>query len=746
MNPPRSLHFAYRAYRLASSMALRARGITSLVVLAIAIGPVSGATVPGHVEAWGTIPFGELMPPAGLNDVVAIAAGNQHNLALRANGIVVAWGRNSQGQTIVPAGLSNVVAISARNHDVALRSDGSIVVWGHPDPIVTNVPPGLIDVAAVAAGNASGNSYTAALRSNGTVVVWGLTATVTNVPIGLSSVVGVAAGLTHVLAVKSNGTVVGWGDNFTGAATPPAGLNGVVAVRAGQFTSYAIKSDGTVVGWGIAVVPPGLSGVIDLQEGNTHTIALRTNGQVIAWGNNSDGQGSVPEGLSDVTAISAGGNHNIVITPRPIILSISAPVTANVGDTVAFSVSATAGPLAYEWQHNGANLPGATNSSITLTNVQASDAGTYRVRVRNPYGSVLSSSTSLNFLPPVIATQPENLTRYRGENATLSVSADGLEPFSYQWRKDGTNLPGATTATLTLSSVSSTNGGTYNVRIMDAAGGSTTSAVATLTVIDPTVLQHLAFAPVADTSIFSASGNPQGVGTILAGTRGNGIVDRGLIRFDLGLVPAGAIIESARLRLTVTRVPRSPANTDFSLHRMLTSWGSDATWNNATAGVPWGAPGGATDVDYAGVRTATRLVSGVGPYDFGPSSQLTADVSAWITNPAANRGWLLKTESESVSRSARHFGSSESTQPPQLLLDYSTPAPRPHLTDLSLAEGNFSFRFAGAAGWIYRVETDADPGGPWTTVTNAAAGAATTPIVITVPRGGANHFYRVIAE
>jgi hypothetical protein len=450
--------------------------------------------------------------------------------------------------------------------------------------------------------------------------------------------------------------------------------------------------------------------------------------------------------LSDVTAISAGGSHNIVLTPRPIILSISPPRTANVGDTVTFSVSASAGPLTYEWQHNGLNVPDGTNASLVLTNVQPGDAGPYRVRVRNPYGSVLSGPTFLTFPPPTITSQPPSQTRYRGESLTLSVAATGLEPLSYQWRKNGTNISGANSSTLMFSSLSSANAGNYNVRIADAAAGAVTSAVAVLTVIDPTGVKQLTVGAAADTSIYSAGGNPQGIGTILAGTRANGIIDRGLLRFNVGSVPAGAAIASVRLQLIVTRLPRGPANSDFSLHRMLRPWGVDATWANATAGVPWASAGGANGIDFAAVRSATRFVSGLGTYVFGPSSQLTADIHAWINEPGVNHGWLLKTESEGLLRSARHFGSSESAQPPQLLLDYSTPAPRPQLTNLSLQGGHFRFRFAGAAGWIYRVETQAALGGAWTTVTNAPAGAATGPIVITVPYVAGNRFYRVTAE
>lgn len=67
----------------------------------------------------------------GLTDVVAIAAGGSHNLALRGDGTVVAWGNNEHGQTDVPPGLTDVVAIDAGDfHSVALKRDGTVVVWG----------------------------------------------------------------------------------------------------------------------------------------------------------------------------------------------------------------------------------------------------------------------------------------------------------------------------------------------------------------------------------------------------------------------------------------------------------------------------------------------------------------------------------------------------------------------------------------------------------------------------------------
>jgi len=599
-------------------------------------------------------------------------------------------------------------------------------------------------VKAISAGSgANGNIYTLALRTNGTVVAWGSPDYgETNVPPGLSGVVDISAGHYHALALKSDGSVVGWGLNDHGQATPPPGLTGVVAVRAGQFTSFALKSDGTLVKWGGSSdsndPPANVSGVMDLRLGFQHVLALRTNHTLLAWG--SFGQELVPPGLNYATAIAAGGNFNLVLTPRPLILGISPPVMANVGDTITFAVTASGTELSYQWQHKGTNLPARTSSSITLPSVQPADAGSYAVLVSNPYGNVLSPSTLLLFRPPQIITQPKGFTLYRGETATLTVVADGLQPLFYQWKKADVALAGETNSNLNLTSVSAATSGSYSVIVTDAAGGSVISTSATLQVIDPRS-GTLTLTPAIDTSFFSSGINPQGT-TILVGTRNSGVVDRGLLRFDVSSIPPGAVLQSVRLRLNVVKIPRLPANSNFSLYRMLTSWDASASWANATATIAWAGLGTLSGVDYVAAASGTQFIGDVGFYEFEPTANLLADVQAWQTNTTSNNGWLLKCESEGIGRSARHFGSSESASPPQLIIDYSVPAPPPTLAQLQST--NLIFQVSGAPGWLYAVERrDNIDHGPWIEITNAPAGAATNPILFSLPLSPPQGFYRV---
>src|SRR5207247_1415314 len=87
---------------------------------------------------------------------------------------------------------------------------------------------------------------------------------------------------------------------------------------------------------------------------------------------------------------------DLFYTPTaPAIIANPTNQVAVVGQTVTFAVSATAqASLRYQWQFNGANIPGATNASLVLSNVASSQAGQYRVVVTTAYGASTTSGTA----------------------------------------------------------------------------------------------------------------------------------------------------------------------------------------------------------------------------------------------------------------------------------------------------------------------------------------------------------------
>jgi hypothetical protein len=84
---------------------------------------------------------------------------------------------------------------------------------------------------------------------------------------------------------------------------------------------------------------------------------------------------------------------------------------------------------------------------------------------------------------PVITTEPVGADILFGDPYTLSVSVAGTRPFTFQWKKDGVDLPGETSRTLAFESTTPGNSGTYSVTISNGAG-TTTSAEAVLNVSD----------------------------------------------------------------------------------------------------------------------------------------------------------------------------------------------------------------------------------------------------------------------
>ena len=121
--------------------------------------------------------------------------------------------------------------------------------------------------------------------------------------------------------------------------------------------------------------------------------------------------------LETANGIRAYTLHEVVLPPSIVTQPASVTVWENAIYPLTLGVSGTA-PLAYQWQYGGANLPGATNAVLTITNFAVSNAGTYRVLVSNVSGSVTSSSAVLT----VTATPASAAGRRRA--AKHSAGAD----------------------------------------------------------------------------------------------------------------------------------------------------------------------------------------------------------------------------------------------------------------------------------------------------------------------------------
>jgi trimeric autotransporter adhesin len=317
----------------------------------------TGTPAAGYVIQWGwNTPRAKPLPVTVVaSNAVAVSAGEFHGLALESNGTVIAfgnfpggtWGEGASDASragtpvkIADQLLTNAIAIAAdRDFSLALKKDGSVATWGQ-----NLVPQGLKNIGCIAAEE--GMSWV--LRRDGTVAGWGTMPSspgygqLREVP-ALRNVVRIAVGPggygTRGLALLSDGTLAKWGtESIYRDATPPSGLSNVVAIAVGGGHSLALKSDGTVVGWGynrigqatgvptssepyissgtVTLVGAPITNIGTVAAGAGYSLALKNDGTVVSWGRmvNDLYPASVPAGLSNVIAISAGESFCLAIT------------------------------------------------------------------------------------------------------------------------------------------------------------------------------------------------------------------------------------------------------------------------------------------------------------------------------------------------------------------------------------------------------------------------------------------------
>jgi alpha-tubulin suppressor-like RCC1 family protein len=213
----------------------------------------------GKVYGWGANTLKQITFPATLNNnIVSIAAGGSHGLALSKIGLVYAWGDNGYKQATTPKGLKDVVSIAAgKAHSLVVKKDGSVVAWGANESGQTKVP------AAIASKPAK-------------------------------KVVQVAGGLDHSVALLDDATVLAWGGNAKGQSTVPANAKDMKQVSAGNQFTLAVRKDGTVFGWGSneynqLLIPEEYTDIYNANAGYSNTILGLRNGRIIVLGDQSNG-------------------------------------------------------------------------------------------------------------------------------------------------------------------------------------------------------------------------------------------------------------------------------------------------------------------------------------------------------------------------------------------------------------------------------------------------------------------------
>ncbi len=168
----------------------------------------------------------------------------------------------------------------------------------------------------------------------------------------------------------------------------------------------------------------------------------------------------------------------------PTLIAGPAGGTVAVGASVEFVVIADGG-ASYQWLFDGMKIKGATNATYTIASAKAGDAGSYAVILGNAYGKVQSAAAKLKVeTPPRFVVNPRGQNGIAGKKVLFNAAAAGTGPITYQWQFEGSNIAGATKATLLLTNLDTNDAGIY-ASVAKNPVGVTTSKVAMLNVIVP---------------------------------------------------------------------------------------------------------------------------------------------------------------------------------------------------------------------------------------------------------------------
>jgi hypothetical protein len=306
--------------------------------------------------------------------------------------------------------------------------------------------------------------------------------------------------------------------------------------------------------------------------------------------------------------------------------------------------------LSYQWRKNGTAIAGATSASYTTPAEITSDNGAqFSVVVSNSAGSLTSNAATLTVttapVAPSITTQPSNQTVFAGQKATFSASANGTSPLSYQWRKNGTAISGATSASYTTPAETTSDTGALFSVVVSNSVGNVTSNSATLTV-NPDPAPAITSQPASQTIIagqtatfsVTASGTApltyqwQKNGVAISGAASSSYTSPAETTSDNGAQFAVVVSNTAGTAtsnsavLTVNPAPVAPSITTQPSSKTITA-GQTATFSVSASGT---AP-----LSYQWQKNGTAI-SGAASSSYTTPAETTSDNGAQFTVVVSN--------------------------------------------------------------------------------------------------------------
>jgi hypothetical protein len=406
-------------------------------------------------------------------------------------------------------------------YTIGVTNNGPGSTAGATLTLTDNLPPGFTQ------SNINGGPDWTCATSTSTVVTCTSTAakaasqSFSNIVITVTPDTSTGSNATNTATAAGFGMTTGSGSDTASILHPPfVTTNPVnVTVNAGAnatFTAAAGGSPAPTVQWQVSTGGGPFSDI-----GGATSTTLTLNAVTAAMnGNQYQAVFTNSAGTAASTAATLTVNSGPSVTTNPVSQSVPA------GNTATFTAAASGNPTpTVQWQistDGGAtfnNIAGATSTTLSFTALVAQNGNQYRAVFTNLVGSATTMVATLTVTAgPMITANPVSVTVNAGANATFTAAASGLPAPTVQWLVSSgggpfSNIPGATSTTLTLNAVTAAmNGNQYQAMFTNSIGSATTTA-ATLTVnFGPSVttnpVSHSVAAGSNATFTAAANGNP----------------------------------------------------------------------------------------------------------------------------------------------------------------------------------------------------------------------------------------------
>ena len=406
-------------------------------------------------------------------------------------------GGNISGATNATLVVSNALAADTANYTVVVSNAATTVTSSVAalvviDPVILTQPAGLTQNAGSTAAfsvSAAGTSISYQWLENGvTVSNVGNVSGATSSNLVLMGIADVNAAVYSVVVSNSLGSFVISSNATLTVVDPPVITNQPVNItaNAGTTAQFSVGASGTAPGY------QWFKGMTPISGATTAILTLT---------NVSDADASsYYVFLTNAAGTATSSNATLTVIDPPVITLQPSSRTNNAATTATFNVAVTGtAPFAFQWVKDGTNtlsdggnISGATNSTLTISNVLAADEGGYTVVISNPAQTVTSSNADLVVIDPVITSQPTNVSAIVRSTIHFAVVASGTPSLSYQWQMNGFNLSdgfgigGSHAPVLSITNITDSDAGSYTVVVSNSIG-SVTSAPAILITFPPLI-------------------------------------------------------------------------------------------------------------------------------------------------------------------------------------------------------------------------------------------------------------------